>query len=93
MLEAIRKEFPDTVRYTVPEGGLFFWLSLPDGADTRALLRMAVAEKVSFVPGGAFYPDAARNNEMRLNFTNMSEADIRKGIAILGRITKAYLGS
>jgi 2-aminoadipate transaminase len=91
MLEALRRDFPKEARYAVPDGGLFFWVALPEKADTRALLRLAADQKVAFVPGGAFYPDGGRNHEMRLNFSNMPDADIAKGIAILGRLAKSYL--
>lgn len=91
MLEMIKKSFPKEATYTVPEGGLFFWIALPEYADTRELLKIAIRENVSFVPGGAFYPGASKNNEMRLNFSNMSESDIEIGIKILGEITEKYL--
>ena len=91
MLEAVRKEFPGEAMYRTPGGGLFLWVALPEHADTRELLKRAVAENVAFVPGGAFYPGAARNNELRLNFSNMPEDDIVKGVTVLGRLAKTYL--
>jgi DNA-binding transcriptional MocR family regulator len=93
MLAAIGRDFPPQASYKPPEGGLFFWVSLPEACDTREILKRAAAEKVAFVPGGAFYPDAGRNNEMRLNFSNMPEEDIVKGIAILGRIIREYIAA
>ncbi len=91
MMEIVRKEFPDTVEFDVPEGGLFLWLSLPAGKDARELLALALKENVAFVPGGSFYPDNAKNNEMRVNFSNMTEEKIVKGMTILGRITTEFL--
>jgi DNA-binding transcriptional MocR family regulator len=90
MYEAIRREFPEDSEYSLPGGGLFFWVKLPDYIDTRILLLRAVAEKVAFMPGGAFYPDSRRNSEMRLNFSNMSCGDIEKGIGVLGRLIREY---
>ncbi len=91
MMQTIAEHFPDTVSYEVPEGGLFLWLSLPEGKNSRELLLLALKEKVAFVPGGSFYPENAKNNEMRINFSNMSEETIIKGMTILGRITTEYL--
>lgn len=91
MLEMIRKEFPKDVKYNIPGGGLFFWLELPENKDTNELLNRAIKEKVTFVPGGGFYPASAKNNEMRLNFSNMSNELIIKGMTILGRLIREYL--
>jgi DNA-binding transcriptional MocR family regulator len=91
MMQAIAREFPKEARFVVPGGGLFIWLELPENKDSRELLRRALAEKVAFIPGGSFYPSGVRNNELRLNFSNMSHEDIDKGMGILGRLTKEYL--
>lgn len=91
MMEVIDREFPKEAHYVVPKGGLFIWLELPEGKDSRELLRRAMAEKVAFIPGGSFYPSGVKNNELRLNFSNMSHEDIEKGMTILGRLTREYL--
>lgn len=90
MLHMLETEFPPEVRYTRPEGGLFIWLSLPAGKDARELLVRANKEKIAFIPGGAFYPSAAKNNELRLNFSNMADQETREGMRILGRIVREY---
>lgn len=91
MMDVIDREFPKEAQYVKPRGGLFIWLELPEGKDSRELLRRALAEKVAFIPGGSFYPSGVKNNELRLNFSNMSHEDIEKGMTILGRLTKEYL--
>jgi len=91
MMELIDREFPKAAHYTVPRGGLFIWLELPKNKDSRELLRRALAKKVAFIPGGSFYPSGVKNNELRLNFSNMSHEDIEKGMTILGRLTREYL--
>jgi 2-aminoadipate transaminase len=92
MTRMIDKEFPQSVHYVVPKGGLFIWLELPDNKDSKELLRRALAEKVAFIPGHSFYPSNVKSNELRLNFSNVTEGDIIKGMTILGRITREYLG-
>ena len=91
MMEVIDREFPKEAHYVVPKGGLFIWLELPENKDSRELLKRAMEEKVAFIPGGSFYPSSAKNNELRLNFSNMTEEEIIKGMTILGRLTKEYL--
>ena len=91
MMEVIDREFPKEARYVVPGGGLFIWLELPENKDSRELLRRALAEKVAFIPGGSFYPSGVKNNELRLNFSNMAHEDIEKGMTILGRLIREYL--
>lgn len=91
MMKMIDKDFPKDIRYVIPGGGLFIWLELPENKDSRELLRRALKEKVAFIPGGSFYPSGAKNNELRLNFSNMSLEEIRKGMGILGRLCRNYL--
>lgn len=91
MLAAIEKYFPEEVKYTRPEGGLFIWMTLPENKDARELLRRAGEKKVAFIPGTSFYPSATKNNELRLNFSNMSDEETEKGIKILAEITKEYI--
>lgn len=91
MAAAIEKDFPKEVRFEKPRGGLFIWLELPEGLDARELLKRAGERKVAFITGASFYPSGTRYNEMRLNFSNMSEDEIEKGIAILAELTKEYI--
>jgi 2-aminoadipate transaminase len=86
MLNAMEKLFPPTVAWTRPQGGLFLWARLPEGMDTDELLKVAVQEKVAFVPGRAFYPggDGGRCC-MRLNFSYSEPDIIEEGIGRLGR--------
>lgn len=91
MAAAIDREFPKEVTYVLPKGGLFIWAELPEDKDARELLKRAGARGVAFIPGTSFYPSGIKNNEMRLNFSNMSDEDTEKGIKILGALLKEYL--
>ncbi|MFO8184780.1 MAG: PLP-dependent aminotransferase family protein, partial [Candidatus Aegiribacteria sp.] len=75
MLECLEKEFADIpgVTWTKPEGGLFLWLTLPEGMNTEELFKQAVEEKVAYVPGSSFYPDNDNFRSMRLNFSYAEE--------------------
>jgi 2-aminoadipate transaminase len=73
-------------RWTVPQGGMFFWLELPEGIDATALLPRAVERGVAFVPGAAFYADQARANTLRLSFVTVAPDLIDRGIEALARV-------
>jgi 2-aminoadipate transaminase len=73
-------------RWTVPSGGMFFWVELPDGLDAMALLPRAVEAGVAFVPGAAFYSTAARRNTMRLSFVTVAPERIEAGVAALAGV-------
>ncbi len=92
MLDAIAEHWPEEVRYTRPQGGLFLWARLPKKIDTKVLLKKAVEEKVAYVPGFAFYPyEAGGHHSMRLNFSNATEEMINEGIYRLGLAIKKEL--
>ena len=85
MLDALKEYFPHEVTWTHPQGGLFLWVTLPEGLDMDRLFQAAVRENVAFVPGDCFYPDGAEGNRhMRLNFSHSTPQMIREGIRRLG---------
>jgi len=87
MLRALETHFPDGARWTKPRGGLFLWLTLPEGLDATGLLRDALEqEKVAFVPGSAFFPTGGGERTCRLNFSYCDPATIEEGIRRLARI-------
>ncbi len=91
-IETMKTSFPQCVEFDLPKGGLFVWIRLPEGKNTRTLLERALLKKVAFVPGGSFYTTKGKENEIRLNYSNMSEERIVKGIQILGEVMKEFLG-
>lgn len=88
MVETMKKEFPASCKFTLPEGGLFTWVELPEGMDAAEVLRKALEKKVAFVPGGDFFPNGDKNNYCRLNYSNASEENIVEGIKRLGAVLK-----
>ncbi len=86
MLAALDRHFPPGSRWTRPEGGLFLWLTLPEGLDSAALLKDALVEKVAFVPGQAFHPNGGGERTMRLNFSYCSPEVIDEGIRRLATV-------
>lgn len=82
MLQALKEFFPPEVTWTHPQGGLFLWVTLPEGMDPQSLFRSALAENVAFVPGDSFYAgnDPESSRHLRLNFSHPTPEQIREGI-------------
>jgi 2-aminoadipate transaminase len=86
MLDSLRKHFPAAATWTEPDGGLFIWATLPSYIDTGDLLAKALRDDVAFVPGQAAYVDERGRNSMRLNFSGVTEDEIREGIRRIGNV-------
>ena len=86
MLEALEEYMPEGVEWTRPDGGMFIWLTLPEGIDTKMMLEKAVAKGVAYVPGEAFFAHRDVKNTMRLNFTYVPEETIREGVRRLAEV-------
>jgi len=91
MLETLASEMPDGVTWTEPEGGLQLWVELPGAIDTADLLPDAVRAGVLFAPGFQFRQDRRPSSGMRLSLALADEAEIRRGVAALGRVVRERL--
>jgi 2-aminoadipate transaminase len=81
MLQSLEEFFPTDATWTHPQGGMFLWVTMPSGFDTRELLKAAVQENVAYVPGNSFFPNSEDGSRhMRLNFSNAAPERIREGI-------------
>lgn len=90
MLSEIKKNFSDKIKYTVPEGGLFIWCTLPEGYDMMSFCKRAVEEyKVAVVPGTAFtVNETDKTTSFRLNFSTPTDDEIIKGCELIGKLSK-----
>jgi 2-aminoadipate transaminase len=80
MVNALERHFPENVKFTRPEGGMFLWVTLPDGISSMELFNLAIKENVAFVPGRAFYADGSGDNTLRMNYSSSSEEKIEEGV-------------
>ena len=90
MLQALEDYLPD-LEWTVPNGGFYVWLTLPDNLDSKAMLPRAVRELVAYTPGTAFYADGSGRNKMRLSFCYPTPDFIREGIRRLSTVINGEL--
>ncbi len=86
MVSLLEKYMPAGVSWTYPEGGLFLWLTLPEGLDTVALYDEALSRGVAYVAGSFFYVDGSHRNTMRLNFSFIAEEKMETGIRLLASL-------
>lgn len=85
MLTALERSMPHGVHWMHPQGGMFLFLTLPDGQDGDALLRRAMERGVVFVPGASFHPNGGGCHTLRLNFVSPPHQDIERGITLLAQ--------
>ena len=86
MLELLEKYMPEGVSWTHPEGGLFLFVTLPEGYDTVALYDRALSAGVAYVAGSFFYVDGSHKNTMRLNFSFLDTERMEPGIKLLASL-------
>ena len=90
MISLLEKYMPAGVTWTHPDGGLFLWVTLPEGVDTVAMYDSALAAGVAYVAGSFFYPDGSHRNTMRLNFSYLARERMETGVQLLAaEIAKA----
>lgn len=90
MMDAMDRYFPSAVKYTKPHGGMFLWVTLPEGVSAMSLFPKALEKKVAFVPGDPFYTGIENANTMRLNYTNADCETIEEGIHRLGDLLNSH---
>lgn len=91
MLSLLSEHMPSQVKWTYPEGGLFLFLTLPEGFDAVAFYDKALNAGVAYVAGEFFHPDRGGKNTMRLNFSFMSHERIAEGIRLMAELLKSEL--
>ncbi|TSA86202.1 PLP-dependent aminotransferase family protein [Deinococcus detaillensis] len=84
MLSQIDQHFPEGAHYTVPEGGMFLWITLPESVNTVTLLSEAVKRKVAYVPGSPFFALGGGENTLRLSYSSANPEQIERGMKALG---------
>lgn len=87
MLRSLQQHFPAAASWTVPAGGMFLWVKLPEGLPLPAICAEAIAHKILINPGSLFFPNQQGYPALRLNFAQPIE-NIERGIAILGQLMR-----
>ncbi len=93
MLAALEKYMPKGVMWTHPEGGLFLFVTLPNGMDAEKLFHRALEKNVAYVLGSVFHCDGSGKNTMRLNFSFAPKEMNIEGIRRLAEAIKEEMGA
>ena len=91
MLAALEKHMPPGTTWTVPEGGFFIWVTLPDGIDTTRMHAQVQELGVEYLPGPASFADGSGANQLRLSFSFVEDDRIEAGIRVIGEVASAEL--
>jgi 2-aminoadipate transaminase len=92
MLQALDKHFPECMRWSRPDGGMFVWAEGPEGLDGDEVYERGLERNVAYVPGKYFYTQEGEGlGTMRLNYTMIDEATIQRGIQTLGEVIDQVL--
>ncbi|MDO9322869.1 MAG: PLP-dependent aminotransferase family protein [Pseudomonas sp.] len=89
MQTALLEHFAELAEWQIPQGGLFFWLTLKQPLDTRTLLKPALAQNVAFMPGEPFFVDPDQHpGYLRLNFSHVAPERLNEGLKRLAAVIK-----
>jgi len=88
MLSALDAYFPKAATWTKPAGGFYVWITLPPEIDTKAMVPKAIAAKVAYVPGTAFYADGFGSWSLRLSYCYPTPERITQGVMALSKVVE-----
>jgi 2-aminoadipate transaminase len=88
LVAALEQELGGQARWAAPQGGLFLWVTLPDGVDTAALLPRAFEQQVAYIPGVHFSAEGGYPNALRLNYSNNTPERIAEGVRRLAAVLR-----
>jgi DNA-binding transcriptional MocR family regulator len=91
LLESLQALMPAGTSWTIPAGGFYSWLTLPQGLDATAMLPRAVANLVAYVPGTGFYVDGQGRQNLRLSYCYPTPERITEGVRRLAGVLEAEL--
>lgn len=89
MQAAVTRHFPESTRFTAPQGGCVLWVELPEEVDASALHTRAIAQGVAFVPGELFSVSGLYRHCLRLNCGNPMTPVIEDAVRRLGQLVSA----
>ena len=88
IIKTMEEEFPAGVEFTRPDGGLFLWVTVPEGVSARKVFDKCIEQKVAAVIGDAFYPNDKTDRSMRVNYSCMPDDKIVEGVKRMAKAIK-----
>ncbi|MCW0214112.1 MAG: PLP-dependent aminotransferase family protein [Pseudonocardia sp.] len=91
MISALETHLPEGCSWTVPDGGFYVWLTVPEGVDSKAMLPRAVTARVAYASGTGFYADGLGSRQLRLSYCYPTPERITEGVRRLAGVLEAEL--
>ncbi|MFL5759497.1 MAG: PLP-dependent aminotransferase family protein [Thermomicrobiales bacterium] len=91
MLGQLEEHMPPSVTWSVPRGGFFVWVTLPDCLAAEHMLELAADHGVVYLPGAWFYPNQEEHSSLRLSYSCLRDDELVEGVRRLGRAVSAFL--
>ncbi len=91
MVRCIKKYVPLEIDYILPEGGLNFWFTLPDGYSSNQLYRECLEENISISPGAVFNIDKSDNESFRLSIASLTLDEIDYAMSKFSSVLSDFL--
>jgi DNA-binding transcriptional MocR family regulator len=91
LLDSMQALMPPGTTWTIPAGGFYSWLTLPEGLDATTMLPRAITELVAYVPGTGFYADGQGSRNLRLSYCYPEPERIREGVRRLATVVEGEI--
>lgn len=91
MVAALGRELPEAM-FTVPEGGYYVWVTLPEDVDTDRLAEAASKAGVNVLPGSKFFANRDvpyPKNQLRIAYSHATQDEVVQGIRHLATAYRA----
>lgn len=91
-LGLLGENMPPGPAWNDPSGGMFVWMSLPEGVDASSLCEAALKRKLVLMPGKPFHVRGG-GNTIRLNYATATADETERGMVALGEAAREVLRS
>jgi DNA-binding transcriptional MocR family regulator len=91
ILAALKQHMPPGCTWTMPDGGFYVWVTVPEGIDTKAMLPRAVTARVAYASGTGFYSDGLGSRQMRLSYCYPTPERIKEGVRRLAAVLESEM--
>ena len=91
MLGLMEKYLPEGIEFTKPQGGMFIWVTLPEGVKAVDVQNAALKKGVAVIAGDPFYEYERNVRTMRVNYSNCTDEQMENGVKALAETIKEFM--
>lgn len=90
MASELKRHQIEGIEYTLPKGGFYIWMKLPDTVNPQKFYDQCKNLKVAVMPGDPFFPEGGYlDNYVRINYSYPSHEEIIVGVERLAKAVNA----